>query len=476
MADGSVVPKRLGNASVGKGPWSTARERRGKNQEIGVSLQTPNTVGKLQTALHEKAKAEPDYRFYSLWDKVLRKDVLAHAYQRCRANRGSAGVDDVSFEDIETYGVEQWLEDLQEELRAKNYVPAPLLRVWIPKNNGGQRPLSIPAIRDRVVQMAMVLVIEPIFEADLLPQQFGFRPQRDAKMAVRKVYFHLTKHERTEVVDGDLKDYFGSIPHGPLMKCVARRIADGAVLSVIRAWLRAPVEERRGRRVSRTAEAKKSHRGTPQGGVVSPLLSNLYFRRFVLAWYQFGIARDLDAQLVNYADDLVICCRPGRGEQAMTRMRELMGRLGLVVNEEKTKLVALPKEGFTFLGYTFCASYTRSGQAFIGTRPSKKAMARVRRRIHEETSRRWLGTTPEKRVLELNHILRGWCGYFNQGPVFLQYRQLKDYTERRFRRWLVKKHKGRGTGYRQYSDEYLYETLGLYKPWVQRSGKPSAKP
>jgi RNA-directed DNA polymerase len=440
-----------------------------------VSLRTPTTVGKLQTALHEKAKAEPDYRFYSLWDKIWRIDVLTHAYARCRANGGSAGVDGETFRDIEDQGRDRWLGNLQEELRSKRYAPRPLLRVWIPKSNGGERPLGIPTIRDRVVQMAMVLVIGPIFEADLLPQQYGFRPGLDAKMAVRRVYFHLTDCRRTEVVDGDLKDYFNTIPHGPLMKCAARRVADGQVLSVIRAWLRAPVEERQGRRIQRRAEARRTQRGTPQGGVISPMLSNLYFRRFVLAWQKIKLTDKLDAHLVNYADDLVICCRPGGGAEALERMRSLMGRLGLTVNEDKTRLVNLPREEMTFLGYTFRTCYTRKGRPYLGTRPSKKALKRVCRRIHDETSTRWITSTPEKRVEEINRIVRGWCGYFNQGPVFREYRMITAYTARRLRRWLMKKHKRRGTGYRQYPDEYLYERLGLYKPWVKHHDQPSAK-
>lgn len=440
-----------------------------------MSLQTPITVEKLRTALHEKAKAEPEYRFYSLWDKVWRTDVLTHAYARCRANGGAAGVDGETFRDIEDQGRDRWIGNLQEELRNKRYVPRSLLRVWIPKSNGGERPLGIPTIRDRVAQMAMVLVIGPIFEVDLLPQQYGFRPGLDAKAAVRRVYFHLAQQRRTEVVDGDLKDYFNTIPHGPLMKCVARRISDGHILSVIRAWLTTPVEERQGRRIQHRADARRTHRGTPQGGVISPMLSNLYFRRFVLAWYNFGFADKLNAHLVNYADDLVICCRPGGGAEALARMRELMGRLGLTVNEEKTRIIALPGEEMTFLGYTFGTRYTRTGRPYLGTKPSKKAMQRVIRRIHEETAKNWLNSTPEKRVKEINPIVRGWCGYFNQGPVYREYRIIRAYLERRLRRWLMKKHKRRGTGYRQYSDEFLYEKLGLYKPWVRRHDQSSAK-
>lgn len=437
-----------------------------------MNLRTPTTVRKLQRALYTKAKAEPSFRFYSLWDKVYREDVLQEAWRRCRANGGSAGVDGVRFEDIETEGVEAWLGNLQEELRSKQYRPQPLVRVWIPKASGGQRPLGIPTIRDRVVQTAMVLVIGPVFEADLLPQQYGFRPKLDAKLALRRVYYHVTELDRRDVIDADLSDYFNTIPHGPLMKCVARRINDRQILSVIKMWLQAPVTQGRGPKATTTAEARRTKRGTPQGGVISPLLSNLYFRRFVLAWQSLGAAEQTQGAIVNYADDFVICCPAGQGEAAMQWMRKIMNALGLTVNEKKTRLVCLPDERFDFLGYTVGRFYGKDGRPYIGTAPSKKAVQRVCRKIHEETSRRWTATSIEKRVAEINPILRGWCNYFDQGPVYRAYRLVRRYTERRFRRWLMAKHhKGRGTGYRQYSDEYLYETLGLYRPWL-KSGSP----
>ncbi|MDI3292179.1 reverse transcriptase domain-containing protein, partial [Polyangium sp. 15x6] len=339
-----------------------------------MSLRTPiDTVGKLQTSLHAKAKSEPSYRFYSLWDKVYRQDVLEVAYERCRRNGGAAGVDRETFDDIEAHGRAVWLGNLQRELRAKRYTPAPLRREWIPKSNGGRRPLGIPTIRDRVVQMAFLLVLNPIFEADLLDEQYGFRKGLDAKLAVRRVHFHLVDGRR-EVVDGDLRDYFGTIPHGPLMKSVARRVADGQVLSVIKAWLNAPVVERSSHGDIRTTAARDVHRGTPQGGVISPLLANLYFRRFALAFRNSRVAHEADARLVNYADDLVLCCRPGHGVAVMAKMRELMGRLGLMVNEEKTRLVRVPEGAFDFLGYTLGRFYGRNGKPYIGTRPSKKAI------------------------------------------------------------------------------------------------------
>jgi group II intron reverse transcriptase/maturase len=323
--------------------------------------------------------------------------------------------------------------------------------------------------------MAAHLVLAPIFEADLLPQQYGFRLGVDAKMAIRRVFFHITQHGRREIVDGDLSDYFGTIPHSPLLRCVARRVSDGWVLAVVKQWLRTPVVEREGQRYRRTTEARDSQRGVPQGGCISPLMANLYFRRFLLAWEKFGYARDLDARVVNYADDMVICCKPGNGSAAMTRMRELMERLGLRVNEQKTHLVSVPEERFDFLGYTIGRFYGKDGKPYIGTCPSRKAVSRLFRRIHDETSTRWVTKTVETRVTELNQVIRGWCGYFNQGPVQRAYYFIRTYTERRLRRWLMKKRQQRGTGYRQYPDEYLYEKLGLYKPVARRVDPPSAK-
>jgi RNA-directed DNA polymerase len=440
-----------------------------------MSLPSPKiAVEKLRKALHEKAKSEPSYRFYSLWDKTYREDVLREAYARCRRNGGACGVDGESFAKVEAYGREAWLGNLREELRTRIYSPQPLRRVWIPKSNGGQRALGIPTLRDRVVQMAVTLVLGPIFEADLPHEQYGFREGLDAKMAVRRVYFHLAAG-KSEVVDGDLRDYFNQIPHGPLMKCVARRVTDGQVLSVIKSWLNAPVVEETRQGILTTTEARDGHRGTPQGGVISPLLANLYFRRFVLAWRRCPEGNEADTRLVNYADDFVLCCRPGVGRAAMAKMQELMTRLGLALNEQKTQLVALPEEKFNFLGYTFGRFYGRDGRVYLGTMPSKKAVGRVRQRIHDETSTRRGNDGVGKRIAELNILLRGWCGYFDQGPVYRIYRHLKDYTERRLRRWLMKKHKRRGTGYRQYPDEYLYERLGLYNVHAHRVGRARAK-
>jgi group II intron reverse transcriptase/maturase len=441
-----------------------------------MSLPTPSkTVEKLQTSLQTKAKAEPAFRFYALWDKVYRKDVLQEAYRRCRANAGAAGADGETFDQIDARGPERWLEALREELTSGRYVPKPLLRVWIPKSNGGQRPLGIPCITDRVVQMAAVLIIGPIFEADLLPQQYGFRPGLDAKMALRRVYWHVTQHGRREVVDADLRDYFTSIPHSPLMRSMSRRISDGRMLHIIKGWLTAPVVEVIEGRPVQTTEARRTKRGTPQGGVISPLLANCYFRRFLLAWHNHGHRDQLDAHVVNYADDFVICCRPGNAEAAMTRMTALMTRLGLEVNATKTRIARLPEESFDFLGYTAGRFHGKDGRLYLGTRPSRKAVKSLLRRIHGRTTRQWYPDEPVSTVARISSMIRGWCGYFDQGPVMELYELVRAYTERRIRRWLMRRTGRRGVGFRQIPSEYLYETLGLYQVPRRRVDLPRAK-
>ena len=322
------------------------------------NLATPESVQKLQTALHAKAKAEPGYRFYALYDKISRDDILAHAYAQCRSNKGAPGVDGQEFADVEAYGVERWLGELALALREETYRPDPIRRVFIPKANGKLRPLGISTLRDRVGMSAALLVLEPIFEADLPPEQYAYRPGRNAQQAVVEVEETLFRGH-PEVVDADLADYFGSIPHAELMRSLARRIVDRRVLHLIKMWLECPVEETddRGRK-TRTTEAKDSGRGIPQGSPLSPLLANLYMRRFVLGWKKLGLDKRLGSRIVTYADDLVILCRKGKAEEALQRMRELMGKLKLTVNEEKTRICTVPEGEFDFLGYTFGRMYS----------------------------------------------------------------------------------------------------------------------
>jgi len=411
--------------------------------------------------LHAKAKREPACRFYSLYDKLYRRDVLHHAWRCCRANGGAPGVDGVTFEQIERAGLDGWLEELMKELREKTYGPEAVRRVWIPKpGTDKQRPLGVPCIKDRVVQMAAVLLLEPIFEADLPDEQYGYRRGRSAHDAIRTIHGLLSRGYR-EVVDCDLSGYFDSIPHAELMKSVARRVSDGAMLALIKAWLEMPVEEEGPGGKNRTSKAKDSGKGTPQGAPISPLLSNLYMRRFVLGWKKLGWEAKLGARLVVYADDFVILCR-SKAEEARKRMQEIMGKLKLVVNEQKTRTCRVPEESFDFLGYTIGRCYSpKDGHSFIGTRPSAKRVSAICQKISQMTRRESYWKPVGMMVGELNRTLRGWGNYFSLGAVSRAYRAVDNHARHRLRQWLNGKHRSKGVHPVRHCAMTLHKDLGL---------------
>ena len=437
-----------------------------------MSLKTPAKIGNLRKKLYLKAKQEPNFRFYQLWDKVWRSDILEHAYRLAKSNGGKPGVDGVTFEQIESGDWTEWLRSLQQDLRSKSYRPQPVRRVMIPKPGGGQRPLGIPTIRDRVAQTALKLVIEPIFEADLDPEAYGYRPKRSALDAVRRVH-QLLCEGYTDVVDADLSKYFDTIPHAELLQCVARRISDRQVLTVIKRWLKTPVEERDENGKRRMTGGKRSRCGTPQGGVISPLLANLYMNRFLKYWRRTGKGSEFRAVIVNYADDFVILSR-GCAAEALQFTARTMERIGLTLNQEKTKLVKANQERFDFLGYTFGPHrFKKDGHWYLGASPSRKSVARLRRKVREVLRPAEVGRWEEVRG-RLNRVLAGWSNYFSHGTRLMAYRAVDNHVRERVRGFLRRRKKVSSRGTRQFSDQVVFGKLGVVRLRRIHLGPPPA--
>jgi len=426
-----------------------------------VSLTTPEKIRTLQRGLYVKAKAEPAFRFYLLYDKVYRADILFHAYRLAKSNGGSPGVDGVRFVDIEASGLEEWLARLGKELREETYKPSPVRRVMIPKPGGGERPLGIPTIRDRVAQTAAKLVLEPIFETDFSDSAHGYRPGRSAQGAVEKVHRALCDGY-TDVVDADLTKYFDTIPHDQLLRSVARRVSDRRMLGLIKAWLKTPVEEtdEQGRR--KLTGGRGSKAGTPQGGVISPLLANIYINRFLRVFLERGKDREFRAHLVNYADDFVILSR-GHAKPAMEWARRVLGSIGLTLNETKTCIRDATRESFNFLGYTFGPDrYRKTGRWYLSAKPSKKAIKRVKDNIRARLQNG--NMAPWKEVAaSLNRLLRGWAGYFSYGTRYPAYRGIDRHVYDRVRHFLRRRHKVPTRGTRRFSWDTVFGELGVVK-------------
>jgi RNA-directed DNA polymerase len=426
-----------------------------------MSLTTPGKIRELQIKLYRKAKNEPEFRFYQLYDKVYREDILSHAYELARANKGAPGVDGESFQEIESRGLAEWMKGLREELRNKTYKPQPVRRVTIPKPGGGERPLGIPTIRDRVAQTAAKLVLEPIWEADLEPNAYGYRPQKSAQDAIQKVD-ELLHDGYTDIVDADLSKYFDTIPHSELLQCVARRIIDGQLLHLIKMWLKVPVEERDENGKRRLTGGKDNDRGTPQGGVISPALANLYMNRMLKGWRQTRRGEQFQARIVSYADDFVILSR-GKAKEALVWTRGVLERLELTLNEKKTNVRNACRERFDFLGYTFGPHYSmQTSRKYIGYSPSSKSVARIKRKVGDHLAPG--NVAPWEQVCErLNQILRGWRAYFGQGATSKAYRAVDEYVYDAVRHFLRRRHQVSSQGTRQFPEERVFGSLGVVR-------------
>ena len=449
-----------------RGTWVKARghgegpdDGRAEVETLFDRITTPPKVQKLQRVLYCKAKAAPGYRFYSLYGELLRRDVLETAMRAVARHGGAAGVDgqecSAYIHSEETW--QQWRDTLREELRTKTYRASPVRRVRIPKGDGKTRPLGIPTVKDRVVQTAVALLLLPVWEADSHPHSYAYRPKRNAHQAMDAIKTALLSG-RTEVIDADLSGYFDSIPHRELLRLVARRVSDGCILALIQAWLRAPIVERDPDTGRPTVTGNR--RGTPQGGVISPLLANLYLQR--LDW-QVNERCELRPVLVRYADDFVILTRPGQGMELMGRLKRWLEAHDLTLNETKTRTLDVRAEGFKFLGFGVSWRQGKSGRNYPHVEPHPQSQTKLRDKLRDKLNHWTLWRAADEVIPEMNRILRGWGGYFHYANSTRVFGRLNQYAAQRLQRWLWRKHGCQQALWATNPREVLRERYGLYR-------------